>query len=83
MQIFVGELKVPPVEAVAAPIGNELADFPGIVLARGSDEVRRSAAVDADDFSEGRAHGVDYCLTDCMHARGSRRIAGSAHRGPS
>jgi len=55
--VIVLEDEVPPVEAVRAPVRDDVARLPGIVLGRnGAESVRRAAAVDADD---GVGHGHD------------------------
>jgi hypothetical protein len=47
--VFVGKFEIPPVKAVFASVGNDVARFPYTVLPRHRQKVAPAAAVDAGD----------------------------------
>jgi hypothetical protein len=49
VQVFGGENKVPPIEAIATSVGNDITYKPLIVFARRGNEVGWASTVNADD----------------------------------
>ena len=69
--VIVGHHEIPPVEAVLAAVGNDVAGKPFAVFTGHREEVAASATVDADDGRFGGEHGSS--VPETPPARGEPR----------
>src|SRR5918995_1524396 len=79
---FLSEDEVPAVEAVLAPVGDDVAGIPRAVLPRWRQQERAPSAVDARDLRVGLDHtfsiATDRRSVTCRRARRGGRGAGGA-----
>ncbi|MFM2072286.1 MAG: hypothetical protein RLZZ623_2549, partial [Actinomycetota bacterium] len=73
LTFIVGQHEIPPVAAVFASVGHDVAGFPPAILGRMAQEVTTPTAVDAHDRGfrlETVRHGVSVPSVVCVDARG-------------